>query len=73
MTQKNERPDDAPNKLAIAMSVGALLVTNIIGGTALGYAADKWGGIAPWGVVCGVILGTISAFIGLYRIMQKLQ
>ncbi len=68
-----KRPDEAPNKVAIAMSVGAMLVTNIIGGTALGYAADKWGSTAPWGVVCGVILGTISAFIGLYRIMQKLQ
>ena len=59
--------------MAIAMSVGVMLMTNIIGGTALGYAADKWGGTKPWGVVCGVILGTISAFIGLYRILQRLQ
>lgn len=66
-------PDDSPNKLAIAMSVGAMLVTNIVGGTALGYAADKWAGTAPWGVVCGVLIGTVSAFIGLYRIMQRLQ
>ena len=64
---------DTPNKAALAMSVGALLLTNIIGGTALGYWGDKLCGTQPWLLVFGVVAGTVSAFIGLYRIMQRLQ
>ena len=65
--------NDASRKWALAMSVSALLVTNIIGGTALGFLADKWCGTQPWLLVFGVVAGTVSAFIGLYRIMQRLQ
>jgi ATP synthase protein I len=68
-----KRSDDAPSKAALAMSVGAVLTANILVGLALGYAADRWGGTAPWGVIVGIILGTTSAFISLYRILQKLQ
>ena len=73
MKQADENSSDAPGKMAIAMSVGVLLVTNVIGGTALGYGADKLLGTQPWGLVLGVILGTISAFVGVYRIMQRLN
>ncbi|NOT58630.1 MAG: AtpZ/AtpI family protein [Acidobacteria bacterium] len=68
-----KQPDDQPSKAALAMSVGAVLTANILGGLGLGYAADRWGGTAPWGIIVGIILGTTSAFISLYRIMQKLQ
>jgi ATP synthase protein I len=67
------KPDDAPRKWGIAMSVGAVLLSNILGGTALGYFMDKWFGTAPYLLVFGIVLGTVSAFISLYRIMQRLQ
>ena len=65
--------DETPRKWGIAMSVGVVLLSNILGGTALGFFADRWCGTAPWLFLFGVVVGTVSAFIGLYRIMQRLQ
>ena len=69
----NNDKDDTPRKWGIAMSVGAVLLSNILGGTALGFFMDKWCGTQPWLLVFGVVAGTVSAFIALYRIMQRLQ
>ncbi|MEP7273913.1 MAG: AtpZ/AtpI family protein [Acidobacteriota bacterium] len=60
-------------KLALALSVGTVLSSNIVGGIVLGYFLDRWMGTAPWMIITGLILGTVSAFIGLYRIMSRLE
>jgi len=68
MTKKSEQ-----NKLALAFSVGAVVSANIIGGIIVGYLLDRWLNTAPWMIVTGLILGTIFAFIGVYRIMSQLE
>lgn len=60
-------------RLALALSVGTVMTSNIIGGIALGYLLDWWLKTAPWMIVTGLILGTVSAFIGIYRIVSKLD
>ena len=59
-------------KLAIAFSVGTVITSNIIGGVIAGYLLDRWLGTAPWLIVAGVVLGTIGAFVSLYRMMTRL-
>ena len=60
-------------KLALALSVGTVLTSNVVGGIALGYFLDRWMKTAPWFIVTGLIVGTVSAFIGLHRIISRLE
>ncbi len=60
-------------KLGLALSVGTVITSNIVGGIALGYFLDRWMKTAPWMIVTGLILGTVSAFIGIYRIVSRLE
>ena len=38
------------------------LLGGIIGGLVIGFAVDALAGIAPWGLLTGLFLGTASAF-----------
>ena len=40
----------------------ASLLGGIIGGLVIGFAVDSLAGIAPWGLLTGLFLGTASAF-----------
>ena len=40
----------------------ASLLGGIIGGLVIGFAIDALAGIAPWGLLAGLFLGTASAF-----------
>ena len=40
----------------------ASLLGGIIGGLVIGFAVDALAGIAPWGLLTGLFLGTASAF-----------
>jgi len=40
----------------------ASLLGGIIGGVVIGYAVDALAGSAPWGLLIGLFLGTVSAF-----------
>lgn len=59
-------------RFALALSVGTTISSSIVGGVLLGWLLDRWLGTSPWLAVAGVILGTISAFIGLWRIVNRL-
>jgi ATP synthase protein I len=61
------------NRLALAMSVGMVISSNIAGGVLLGYLLDRWLGTEPWLIVTCLIIGTIGAFIGVYRIVSRLN
>ena len=61
------------NKFALAMTVGTMISSQIVGGVLLGYLCDRWLGTSPWLSVIGLVLGTVSAFISLYRLMNKIN
>jgi F0F1-type ATP synthase assembly protein I len=61
------------SKLALAFAVGGIIAYNISGGIILGYLLDRWLKTSPWLSITGLILGTIGAFAGLYRIMSRLN
>ena len=62
-----------PNKLALALSVGTVISSNVIGGLILGYFLDKWLSTSPWLITTGLIVGAISAFISIFRILNRLN
>lgn len=65
--------DSEQSKLALALSVSAVITSNVVGGLVAGYWLDRWLHTAPWLIVVGLVLGTMGAFAGLYRIMSRLK
>ncbi|HZS04663.1 MAG TPA: AtpZ/AtpI family protein [Blastocatellia bacterium] len=65
--------DSEQNKLALALTVGTLISSNIVGGLLAGYFLDRWLGTGPWLLIIGLLLGTFGAFFSLYRIMSRLD
>ncbi|HWQ31937.1 MAG TPA: AtpZ/AtpI family protein [Blastocatellia bacterium] len=61
------------SKFALAMTVGTLIASNIVGGLVAGYFLDRWLRTSPWLLIAGTILGTVGAFASLYRIMSRLD
>jgi F0F1-type ATP synthase assembly protein I len=61
------------SKFALAFAIGGIIAYNISGGIILGYILDRWLKTSPWLSITGLILGTIGAFVGLYRIMSRLN
>jgi ATP synthase protein I len=68
MSRKSEQ-----SKVALALTVGTVLVANIVGGLLAGYLLDRWLGTSPWLFIAGVALGTLGAFVTLYRIVARLN
>ncbi len=66
-----QKPEQS--KLALAMTHGGVMSSNIIGGIIVGYVMDKWLGTGPWLIITGICLGTIGALAGLYRITSRLN
>ena len=60
-------------KFALAFSVGTAITSNIVGGILIGYLLDRWFKTSPWLIVTGLVLGTVSAFVGIYRIVSRLE
>ncbi len=61
------------SKLALTLTVVTLFSSNILGGILIGYLLDRWLKTGPWMIVTGVILGFISAIIGLIRVLNRLS
>ncbi|MEP7341049.1 MAG: AtpZ/AtpI family protein [Acidobacteriota bacterium] len=67
------RDKSEQSKLALAFSVGTVVVSNIIGGVVVGYLLDRWLKTAPWLLLAGIVLGTVGGFAALYRIVSRLN
>jgi len=66
-------PKPEQSKLAVAMTLGGVMSSNIIGGIVVGYLLDKWLGTNPLLIISGVVLGTVGALVSLYRIASRLN
>ncbi len=54
-------------------SLGTNFVTAPIVGGALGYGIDWLIGTYPWGMVAGIALGFVSAFIEILRSSRRVE
>ena len=67
-----ERPDNQ-RRLALALSIGTTISSQIAGGVILGYLLDRWLATSSWLSVTGLLVGTIGAFIAVWRLVQRLD
>jgi len=61
------------SRLALALSTGTVVISNIVGGVVVGYLLDRWLKTAPWLLLAGIVVGSIGAFASLYRIVSRLN
>jgi len=55
--------------IALAMSLGFTIVGCILVGTIIGYYLDSYFQTEPIFMIIGIILGVVSAFLVLYRMV----
>lgn len=56
----------------LAWSVGITLFGSIVFMLVIGWLADTLLGTSPWGIVVGVVIGSIIGFVQLFRINREI-
>lgn len=52
---------------------GGSFASSILSGAILGYLADLWLGTDPWLVVVGIVAGSYSGFMLMWRYSKRLE
>lgn len=68
--QKNEEPEsigETTRKSGLAYAAALSLFASVIVLLAVGYAADRFFNSSPWGLVVGIVFGSV---IGLYQFVR---
>ncbi len=69
--QGPKKPDF--RRLAELSSIGLVLPSSIAVGLFLGYLLDKLLGTAPWMLLIFLVLGIVSGFLSLFRVLRKFK
>jgi len=59
------------NYIVLGAQIAFFMVGGILAGIGLGYLADKYWGIYPWGVIVGIVLGVVAGATGIIHIINK--
>ena len=63
---------DSVRMAGLAWSVGITLFGSIVFMLVIGWLADTLLGTSPWGIVVGVVIGSIIGFVQLFRINREI-
>ncbi|HBR57404.1 MAG TPA: hypothetical protein DEA22_08025 [Blastocatellia bacterium] len=63
---------DAIRMSGLAWSVGIVLFASIAFMMVIGWFADLLLGSSPWGIVGGIVLGSLIGFIQLFRVTSQI-
>lgn len=55
------------------LRLGIEWIAHVLGGVGLGYGIDYVLGIKPWGLMLGLIVGTVAGFLSVYRTLFTLK
>lgn len=56
--------------LGFGLRVGIELLAALIVGLGLGWLADRYAGMRPWGLVAGFFLGSAAGMLNVFRAVQ---
>ncbi len=59
--------------LALGWRVGLGLIVAVAAGVFVGWAADKWVGTRPWGIVVGFFVGIAVGMYDVFRVMMSMN
>ena len=69
MSKKEDQEEN--RKAGFAYAAGIALFGVVAAFCGLGWMVDKWFGIAPWGLVIGIVLGSAAGLYEFIRISAK--
>jgi F0F1-type ATP synthase assembly protein I len=61
---------DLPGVAAFAV-MGSTIATCLAVGVVLGLGADSAWGTAPWGLLIGIVLGTVAAVVSVVKLVRR--
>jgi len=64
--------DESARKMGLAWSAGIVLFSSIAFTLFLGWIADLLLGSSPWGLVGGIVLGSVIGFVQFFRISSQI-
>ena len=69
MTKKEDQEEN--RKASFAYAAGISLFGVVVAFCAFGWMVDKWFGIAPWGLIGGIVLGSALGLFEFVRLSSK--
>ena len=63
---------DAVRKSGLAYSAGIAFFASVVFMLVIGWGADLLFGSSPWGIVLGIVLGSIIGFVQFFRITSQI-
>jgi ATP synthase protein I len=77
MHKPSVKRESATSQVAEAMHDGWIqggsFLGSILSGTLLGLLADRWLGTDPWLVVIGIVVGSYSGFMNVWRQAKRAE
>ena len=70
-TEPTSLADDARG-MGLAYSAGIAFTAAVVFMLVLGWGADVLLGTSPWGIVVGIVVGSIIGFVQLFRITSQI-
>ena len=69
MTRQEDQEEN--RKAGFAYAAGITLFGVVVAFCAVGWMVDKWFGIAPWGLIIGIVLGSALGLFEFVRLSSK--
>ena len=69
MTKQQDQEEN--RKSGFAYAAGIALFASVVTFCAVGWFVDKWFGIAPWGLISGIVLGSAVGLFEFVRLSSK--
>lgn len=73
MSKNGDDDKDVNRRSAVMYSAALSIFFSVLAGFGIGWALDKWLGTTPWGVVGGIVLGSVLGFYQFIRLTSKLD
>ncbi|MDP1808261.1 MAG: AtpZ/AtpI family protein [Actinomycetota bacterium] len=67
----SREPDDYRKDLRRYSGLGVDLVANTLVGLGFGYLLDRWLGTTPWLMIVGLVMGSVSGFMTIFRALSE--
>lgn len=68
-----EKESNNARNIGMGVMVPTTLAACVIVGCFLGYTADKWFNSSPWGVVIGLIIGSVAGVREMMKLLNKMN
>jgi len=67
-----DTPAESARRSGLAYSAGIIFVASVAFCMFLGWGADLLFGSSPWGLVGGIVLGSVIGFLQFFRITSRI-